>query len=69
MKIDKINGDIVYRLFRKSIDLLKQYESKENQHSILIDSTLQGLLDVIHVSLNEVNKKQDLKAEMYEIGT
>lgn len=23
MKIDKINGDIVYRLFRKSIDLLK----------------------------------------------
>ena len=58
--------DIVVRTFRQAIDSLKSHPSREKRSSWLTDTTLQGLLDVLHTILAEAKKHQGLRASVLE---
>lgn len=49
--------EIVGRLVQQAIDSLKSHESSEKRHSIFIDNTLQGLLELLHATLAAAKKR------------
>ena len=58
--------EIVARLVQQATDSLKSHESSETRHSIPIDHTLQGLLELLHTTLAAARKRPALKAQVLD---